>query len=67
MGLDTVFSTIKMHIVASKPTPTLGTAYHLVVKDEQQRTVSATRRQGGSCFPNIHESTSMVIFRITEQ
>lgn len=44
MGLDNVFSTIKTQILASKPNPTLGTAYHLISEDEQQRAISATKK-----------------------
>ncbi|KAI3719404.1 hypothetical protein L6452_20301 [Arctium lappa] len=44
MGLDNEFATIKTQILASKPTPTLGTAYHLVAEDEQQRAITATRK-----------------------
>ncbi|KAI3759425.1 hypothetical protein L6452_07232 [Arctium lappa] len=44
MGLDGVFSTIRTQILVSKPTPTLGTAYHLVSEDEQQRAISTTRK-----------------------
>ncbi|KAJ0580529.1 putative RNA-directed DNA polymerase [Helianthus annuus] len=40
MGLDAEFSVIKTQILAMKPTPTLGTAYHLVAEDEQQRSIS---------------------------
>ncbi|KAI3736523.1 hypothetical protein L2E82_26344 [Cichorium intybus] len=44
LGLDDVFSTVRTQILTSKPTPTLGTAYHLVAEDEQQRAIAATRR-----------------------
>ncbi|XP_024969266.1 uncharacterized protein LOC112508757 [Cynara cardunculus var. scolymus] len=55
MGLDNEFATIKTQILASKPTPTLGTAYHLVAKDEQQRAIAATRRP-------IHEAAAFQSF-----
>lgn len=35
MGLDSDFNVIKTQILATKPTPNLGTAYHLVAKDER--------------------------------
>lgn len=43
MGLDNVYSTIKTRILATKPTPILGTAYHLVSEDEQQRATSTLK------------------------
>lgn len=36
MGLNSEFSVIRTQILATKPTPSLGTAYHLVAEDEQQ-------------------------------
>ncbi|XP_023755203.1 uncharacterized protein LOC111903683 [Lactuca sativa] len=44
LGLDDVYSTVRTQILTSKPTPTLGVAYHLVAEDEQQRAISATRK-----------------------
>nr|GEZ51843.1 probable sphingolipid transporter spinster homolog 2 [Tanacetum cinerariifolium] len=41
MGLDTEFTVIRTQILATKPTPLLGTAYHMVAEDERQRTVSS--------------------------
>ncbi|KAJ9536973.1 hypothetical protein OSB04_029706 [Centaurea solstitialis] len=35
-GLDNEFSTIRTRILAMKPIPTLGEAYHLVTEDEQR-------------------------------
>ncbi|XP_024982943.1 uncharacterized protein LOC112519181 [Cynara cardunculus var. scolymus] len=35
MGLDSEFSVIRTQILAMKPTPSLGMAYHLVDEDEQ--------------------------------
>ncbi|XP_024959026.1 uncharacterized protein LOC112500001 [Cynara cardunculus var. scolymus] len=55
MGLDNEFATIKTQTLASKPTPTLGTVYHLVAKDEQQRAIAATRRP-------IHEAAAFQSF-----
>lgn len=40
MGLDPNFTIIKTQILATKPTPSLGTAYHLVAEDERQREIS---------------------------
>nr|GMC49225.1 retrovirus-related Pol polyprotein from transposon TNT 1-94 [Ipomoea batatas] len=44
MGLDEEFTAVKSHILCSKPTPSLGRAYHMVSEDEQQRQVSATHK-----------------------
>ncbi|XP_023733653.1 uncharacterized protein LOC111881501 [Lactuca sativa] len=44
LGLDDNFSTVRTQILTSKRTPTLGTLYHLVSEDEQQKAISATRR-----------------------
>lgn len=44
MGLDDAFNTIKTPILSTKPTPSLGTAYHLVAEDKQQRAITTTRR-----------------------
>nr|GFB88750.1 Gag-polypeptide of LTR copia-type [Tanacetum cinerariifolium] len=41
MGLDTEFTVIKTQILATKPTPSLGTTYHMVAEDERQRAVSS--------------------------
>nr|GEY95575.1 reverse transcriptase, RNA-dependent DNA polymerase, Gag-polypeptide of LTR copia-type [Tanacetum cinerariifolium] len=43
MGLDDQFSVIKTQILAMKPTPDLSAAYHLVAKDEQQRTIASSK------------------------
>ncbi|XP_028787189.1 uncharacterized protein LOC114743158 [Neltuma alba] len=43
MGLDDVYATIKTHILSMNPLPKLGTAYHLVAEDEQQKLISATQ------------------------
>ncbi|PWA90295.1 gag-polypeptide of LTR copia-type [Artemisia annua] len=40
MGLDAEFTVIRTQILATKPTPSLGTAYHMVAEDERQRAVS---------------------------
>nr|GLL24338.1 uncharacterized protein LOC109166102 [Ipomoea trifida] len=44
MGLDEEFTAVKSQILCSKPTPSLGRAYHMVSEDEQQRQVSATHK-----------------------
>ncbi|XP_023731706.1 uncharacterized protein LOC111879466 [Lactuca sativa] len=44
MGLDTEFSVMRTQILATKPTPSLRTAYHLVAEDEQQRNIVAGRK-----------------------
>lgn len=40
MGLDAEFTVIRTQILATKPIPSLGTAYHMVAEDERQRAVS---------------------------
>ncbi|PWA74906.1 GAG-pre-integrase domain, Gag-polypeptide of LTR copia-type [Artemisia annua] len=40
MGLDVGFSVIRTQILATKPVPSLGTAYHMVAEDERQRAIS---------------------------
>lgn len=40
MGLDAEFTVIRTQILATKPLPSLGTAYHMVAEDERQRAVS---------------------------
>ncbi|KAF5767488.1 putative RNA-directed DNA polymerase [Helianthus annuus] len=44
MGLDREFSIIRTQILATKPIPSLGNAYHLVAEDEQQRTIAGGKR-----------------------
>ncbi|MFS7948515.1 putative RNA-directed DNA polymerase [Helianthus anomalus] len=44
MGLDSDFSVMRTQILAMSPTPSLGTAYHLVADDEQQRTIAAGKK-----------------------
>nr|GLL33741.1 uncharacterized protein LOC109163537 [Ipomoea trifida] len=44
MGLDEEFTAVKSQILCSKPMSSLGRAYHMVSKDEQQRQVSATHK-----------------------
>ncbi|KAL9996373.1 putative retrotransposon Copia-like protein [Helianthus debilis subsp. tardiflorus] len=44
LGLDSDFGTIRTQILAMQPLPSLGTAYHLVADDEQQRAVSGVKR-----------------------
>ncbi|MFS8023402.1 putative retrotransposon gag domain, retrotransposon Copia-like protein [Helianthus anomalus] len=41
MGLDAEFAVIRTQILATKPTPSLGNAYHMVAEDERQRSISA--------------------------
>ncbi|KAI3681211.1 hypothetical protein L6452_35996 [Arctium lappa] len=47
MGLDENFSVIRTQILAMKPTPTLGAAYHLVAEDEQQRAITGASKRPG--------------------
>lgn len=44
MGLDETFETVKSHILSTKPTPTIGTAYHLISEDERHRQISTVQR-----------------------
>ncbi|KAK9061389.1 hypothetical protein SSX86_018570 [Deinandra increscens subsp. villosa] len=44
MGLDNDFNVIKTQILATKPTPSLGEAYHMVAEDERQRAISNESR-----------------------
>ncbi|KAI3712838.1 hypothetical protein L1987_71405 [Smallanthus sonchifolius] len=44
MGLNADFTVIRTQILAMKPTPTLGAAYHLVAEDEQQRNIAAGKK-----------------------
>lgn len=44
IGLDDKFRTIKTQILITKRMLNLGTVYHLVVEDEQQKNISATRK-----------------------
>lgn len=44
MGLDSDFNVIKTQILATKPVPTLGTAYHMAAEDERHRMISNENR-----------------------
>lgn len=44
MGLNDEYSVVKTQILSTKPTPTLGNAYHLVAEDERQRQISTSRQ-----------------------
>ena len=44
MGLDGEFSIIRTQILATKPIPSLGNAYHLVAEDEQQRSIAGGKK-----------------------
>ncbi|KAJ0808457.1 putative RNA-directed DNA polymerase [Helianthus annuus] len=44
MGLDGEYSVIRTQILATKPVPSLGIAYHLVAEDEQQRTIAEGKK-----------------------
>ncbi|PWA98575.1 GAG-pre-integrase domain, Gag-polypeptide of LTR copia-type [Artemisia annua] len=56
MGLDTEFSVIRTQILATKPLPSLGTAYHMVAEDERQRSIS-----NENSYP--HESAAFKAFQ----
>ncbi|KAL7602510.1 hypothetical protein Lser_V15G25635 [Lactuca serriola] len=59
-GLDDVFSIVRTQILTSKTTPTLGEAYHLVVEDENQRAILATRMMP-------HDATAFQIISMRKQ
>ncbi|KAI3722511.1 hypothetical protein L2E82_33550 [Cichorium intybus] len=44
MGLDGDFAVIKTQILATSPTPALGSAYHLVAEDERQRAITGDKK-----------------------
>nr|GMC62960.1 Integrase, catalytic core [Ipomoea batatas] len=44
MGLDDEFADVKSQILSSKPTPSIGRAYHMTSEDEQQRKISSTHK-----------------------
>jgi len=44
MGLDGEFSIIRTQILATKPIPSLGNAYHLIAEDEQQRSIAGGKK-----------------------
>ncbi|KAJ9558208.1 hypothetical protein OSB04_012822 [Centaurea solstitialis] len=69
MGLDGVFSTIRTQILASKPTPTLGAAYHLVSEDKQQRAISAAKKpmQEAAAFQSFMQNRREVPGVLTGQ
>ena len=60
MGIDGTFSNVRTQILISKRTTTLGTNYHLVVEDEQQRVISATRK-------TVHDVDSFQTFTFSRQ
>ncbi|XP_024966061.1 uncharacterized protein LOC112506279 [Cynara cardunculus var. scolymus] len=50
MGLNIEFSVIRTQILAMKQITSLGTAYHLVAEDEQQRVVSFAKKMTQEAF-----------------
>lgn len=44
MGFDNDFNVIRTQILATKPVPKLGAAYHLVAEDERHQTISGENR-----------------------
>ncbi|CAN1308197.1 hypothetical protein LINPERPRIM_LOCUS27299 [Linum perenne] len=60
MGLNDVFSTITSHVLSLDPPPTLVQAFHLVLADEQQRSISASRKPSteGAAFQTQGVTTS---------
>ncbi|PWA64814.1 gag-polypeptide of LTR copia-type [Artemisia annua] len=44
MGLDAEYTVIRTQILATKPIPSLGAAYHMVAEDERQRTITSEGR-----------------------
>ncbi|CAN1335125.1 hypothetical protein LINPERPRIM_LOCUS36641 [Linum perenne] len=43
MGLTESFSAVRSHILTLQPQPSLNVAFHLVLEDEQQRAITASR------------------------
>nr|GFA09630.1 hypothetical protein [Tanacetum cinerariifolium] len=54
--LDSDFNVIRTQILATKPIPTLGTAYHMVAEDEKQRAISLENQA-------VPEATSFKAFQ----
>ncbi|XP_023745024.1 uncharacterized protein LOC111893187 [Lactuca sativa] len=48
MGLDDEFSVIRTQVLAMKPTPPIGTVYHLLAEDEQQRALSGGTKRSST-------------------
>ncbi|KAD3642199.1 hypothetical protein E3N88_31423 [Mikania micrantha] len=44
MGLDEDYVVIRTQILATQPTPNLGTVYHLVAEDERQRSITSGKK-----------------------
>ncbi|XP_076933550.1 uncharacterized protein LOC143599490 [Bidens hawaiensis] len=44
MGLDNEFMAIRTHLLSMKPSPTLQEAFRVVSEDEQQRSITSSRR-----------------------
>lgn len=56
MGLDAEFTVIRTQILATKPLPSIGVAYHMVAEDERQRAISNDNR-------TPHESAAFKAFQ----
>ncbi|CAH9146643.1 unnamed protein product [Cuscuta epithymum] len=46
MGLDDYYGQLKSHILATRPLPSLTTAYHLISEGEQHRLIATSRKTG---------------------
>lgn len=55
MGLDGEYYTIKTHILAMKPTPIMGVAYHLVSDDKYQQAITIAKKP-------INKATAFLAF-----
>ncbi|XP_022019243.1 uncharacterized protein LOC110919278 [Helianthus annuus] len=60
LGLDNEYSTIRTQILAMKPIPSLGEAYHLVSEDEQQKAFVNKDGVAGTHNRNISKSSKKV-------
>nr|GFB09382.1 Gag-polypeptide of LTR copia-type [Tanacetum cinerariifolium] len=62
MGLDAEFTVIRTQILATKPIPSLGTAYHMVAEDERQRPVSNENAKPleSAAFKAFHLSNALI-------
>lgn len=44
MGLNDEFGTVRTQILSVKSVPSLGTMYHIATEDEQQRSITTSRK-----------------------
>ncbi|XP_023744499.1 uncharacterized protein LOC111892680 [Lactuca sativa] len=61
-GLDDTFGTVKTQILSTKPMPSLGTTYHLVAEDEQQRNISVAAARKPTVDATAYQIKTQVAF-----